>query len=228
MTTVETVSLGDFTVALHRERLAPQILAAIEAGRYESRELNLVKHVFRAGERVIELGGGIGLTSMAIARIVGVENVRSYEANPDLIDWARENHALNGLSGIGLENRVLMAPSQLAELSSGTVPFHVMPHFWASSLEPSPGALRTIEVPVGPLTETIREWGATGLMVDIEGAEVALLAEAKVPGIRKIVMEVHYPKMGRKRTDQMIRSLVQRGFAVDLVHSGQGVVYLYR
>jgi len=222
----ETILVGNVRIAIDRAAIAEPILLAMLSGRYEQRERKLIEHAVQPGDRVVELGGGIGVTAIVAARIVGNGAIRSYEANPELIDWARHNASLNGVAPEFVHG-TLLSRSQINDLGRPTVPFLVSGHFWASSIAKRANG-KTIDVPYHPIGPTLKEFRANTLVLDIEGGEVPLLMNADLSPIKKIILELHYKQAGAQQTDDLIRALHARGFAVDLDHSGAGVAFLRR
>ena len=60
---------------------------------YEAKESEAALRVVREGDRVIELGGGVGYMSTLVASKRNVASVHSFEANPNLIPYIRRVHA---------------------------------------------------------------------------------------------------------------------------------------
>jgi FkbM family methyltransferase len=171
--------------------------------------------------------------AMLSARIVGQQNVITFEGNPQMVDHAKKNFALNGLSGIRIENAVLQNASKWGG-AGHTLEFHVTRHFWGSHLAP-PGksapasnVVAVHEVPTLCLEDIIRESNSNVLICDIEGGEIDLLFEADLSAIDTIMMEIHYGPAGEGPTNRLIKRLINRGFSLDLEETGKGVLLLHR
>ena len=225
-TEVRTFSIYDLTISVDEDLLTPMIERGLTKGWYERDEVDIARLKLVPGDRVIEMGSGLGVATLAMARIVGSENVRAFEANPRLVALGAQNAAGNGL-GPEFENKVLF-PRALAPASS-MCSFHIADEFWASSVVPHKTSLpRTIEVPVGVLEDEIARLNANVLVMDIEGMEVEILETADLSNIEKMVFEIHYENRGKERTDNAVWQLVSRGYAIDLKLSSRGVLYLER
>lgn len=220
----DIVKLHDFEIGLDRNAVSLPILRAILKGWYEGGEVKLIKTFVKPGDKVVELGAGIGITAMAVAKIVGSDNIFPYELNPYLIKWSDFNFARNGFE-IHVRQVALLALSQKAD---ETIDFHIHRNFWGSSLIHREGTVETLAVPTYALEQSIEDHDANTLLIDIEGAETDLLVHADLSSIQKIIMEIHYGIAGRKKTDDMIRHLVVNGFSIDLQISSGSVVALYR
>ncbi|MGG7567769.1 glycosyltransferase family 2 protein [Rhodovulum sp. DZ06] len=75
-----------------------RIEKALRKGRYEKGERRALAALLRPGDRVLELGGGLGLVSAMAALQDGVERVVVVEANPDLLPVIARTHRLNGVA----------------------------------------------------------------------------------------------------------------------------------
>jgi FkbM family methyltransferase len=208
-------------------RLSPA-MDALRRGAYEVREVRLARTLLRPGQRVIELGTGIGYVAMQAARVVGAENMFCYEANPDNAALARRHFEANGMA-ITLTHGVLAPRALLGQDAPGHVTFYLSSSLVSSALKPDGMRRpRPVEVPRLCLEEEIARHGATALIADIEGGEVELLGEADLAGIETILMETHYRKAGVRATNEMIARLVGQGFRLDLRNSAAEVVHLFR
>lgn len=221
----ETVELSGVRVRLRRNAYSPKIVAALVAGTYESGERHVLPHLLAPGDRVIEVGGAIGCVTMVAAKIVGADNVRSYEANPALVEDAKVNFKTNDLR-IDVRNSVLK--NRVCWAGAGTsVAFHVNADYWASSLVAIPGTIETIAVPTVCFEHEAREFGANALVCDIEGGETELLELADLTGFDKILMEVHYWS-GREAINRMVRKLIFDGFSINFDISFGSIVSMHR
>ena len=102
------------------------------------------------GDRVLELGAGLGIVGAVTAKNAGPAAVLSFEANPELIPHIRALHRTNGLEDlIELRNAVLVAGPD----RSPTLPFNLHGSFLGSSLAKPPGRRsRTSSVAVRTLS----------------------------------------------------------------------------
>jgi FkbM family methyltransferase len=223
-------TIGSAGVFVDTDKYSALLIKSLTQGGYEARERELVGALLRVEDRVLEIGTAVGAVTMTAAKIVGAENVLTYEANPQIAADARRNFAYNDLAAIQarvgvLCNRKLFAgaPEQME--------FFISRNFWASRLYvgvDGQDIVETVHVPTACLEEQISAHRATALICDIEGGEVELLTDADLTGIRLIIMETHNWAVGAKSTDAMMRALIVSGFNVDLHHSGNGIAVLYR
>jgi FkbM family methyltransferase len=217
--------LDGLKVMVPPEGYGEAITTSIARGGYEAIERSTVPKILRPGDRVLEVGGAIGVVSMAAARVVGAGNVMSFEANPNLIEHARRNFELNALQVNArcavLQNRVDWGgPNQ-------TLPFYVHKDFWASSLATKPGTVSVICVPTLCLEAEAQAFRANVLVCDIEGGEIDLLTLADLTSFDRIMMEIHY-WAGREDINRLMRKLIFEGFTVDFELTGNATVVLHR
>ncbi|MEO8104037.1 MAG: FkbM family methyltransferase [Betaproteobacteria bacterium] len=223
-------NIAGFSIFVDTKNYAPSIIAAFDSNYYERREMQLTSDLVHPSDRVIEAGTAIGIVAMTAALIVGAENVLTFDANPDIIEDARQNFRRNGLSKIQSRNGVLKNRRKIAARDE-TVEFYIDEAFWASRLNASltaPGIVKSVQIPVCCLEDEIRTHAANVLICDIEGGETDLLMEAELSGIRLIIMETHYAVSGEAPTDAMMRKLVVEGFSLHLGYAANQVVVLRR
>ncbi|MGR3760390.1 FkbM family methyltransferase [Roseobacteraceae bacterium NS-SX3] len=186
-------------------------IARINAGRYEGQEIAGALHAVRPGDRVLEIGAGIGLVGAVIARNARPQAVLSFEANPDLIPAIQALYARNRLGKvISVMNRVLVsAPGRPAAM-----PFHRRSSYLGSSLlNPKGRPSDVVEVVTEDFAAVCSKLQPNVLVMDIEGGELELLRHADLSGIRAVVLEFHpeaYGVEGMRECKQILR---QAGFA---------------
>lgn len=208
------IEIGGFAVFLD-DSYDREIAGVLAHGEYEGAERYLVSRLVKPGDRVIDVGTGIGLVAMTAARITGAGSVITFEADPDIARDARDNFRRNGLEGIRGHVGILRHRQAITD-PNATANFHVDKAFWGSRLNASSeddSIVRSVEVPVFCLEKAIEEHRATVLLCDIEGAEVELLSHANLSGIRLIVVETHYSVAGEAATQEMLRRLITSGFS---------------
>ena len=210
------VRVGGFSV-FSDDRYASNIRDALDQGYYEARERELLQMLLRPGDKVIELGAGIGVVAMTAASIVGENNVTAFDANPEILTDATENFQRNGFRNIAtraglLRNRRHYAPNCFSN-------FYVDSEFWASRLDASahtPGIIKVVQAPVYCLEDEIAAFGANVLLCDIEGGETDLLSEADLSGVGLIIVETHSWIAGQAAIDAMARKIVVQDFAAEI------------
>ncbi|QFT59604.1 hypothetical protein FIU94_12290 [Sulfitobacter sp. THAF37] len=191
--------------------ITPERAARINAARYEGQEIAGALEVIRPGDRVLEMGAGIGLVG-AIAALNGApEKVLSFEANPGLIQHINALYRLNKLQDrIEVRNEVLIsAPNPPAHMS-----FHIRNSYLGSSLIDTDKRTTTqVEVPTARYDEVHRDFAPTVLLMDIEGGELEFLRHASLEGIRAIVIEFHPAAYGKEGMRECKSVLERAGFA---------------
>jgi FkbM family methyltransferase len=220
--------VGDFYVFVDEGKYSTAIQNAIDSGGYEGPERKLVAEFLTPTDRVLEIGTAIGAVSMMAASIVGDPNVATFDANPEIVEDAKENFRRNGLQGINGNLGVLACRRNFEENTE--IEFHISHNFWASRLgatSDTSDIVRTVKVPIRCLEQEISSHNANVLICDIEGGEVGLLSGADLSGIRLIIMETHYWAAGERETDAMVRELINQGFSIHLGASA-GHVSVFR
>lgn len=199
------VTLDGVTLDAREAVVGPQVRAELLRGTYEFAERRLLRDVLRPGDRVVEIGAGIGAVGLVAARIVGAENVVSYEANPTLRGVIEANQARNGLRP---ELRM-----RAVTRDGATVRFFVTDLLLSSSIHDR-GAAREIEVESEAIGDVLAEHRPSVLVLDVEGAETDLLPSADLSGLRAIVVETHASVTGEPAVGAMIAAVERAGFAI--------------
>lgn len=191
------------------EIITPKIERPMRNNRYEGGECAAVRKIVAPGDRVLELGAGVGLLSTVAAGCAGVASVTAVEANPDLIPLIRETHRLNGVGTVDLRNGVVSAQP------GDTLSFYLRRDFWASSFEPDSRPYERVEelpnFAIGALMDEIRP---TVVVCDIEGAELGLFAEADLSSVRAMVIELHPKVYGTEGLARVMGVLAAKGLHV--------------
>lgn len=186
--------------------ITPKIERPMRNNRYEGGECATLRDILQAGDRVLELGAGIGLISSVAALVKGVESVTAVEANPELIPVIKETHRLNDISTVELLNGVVVASQQKR------TPFYLRADFWASSMEPDSRAYKKKKhLPCFNIHSLIKEKNPTVIVCDIEGGEVGLFDEADLSGVRAIVLEFHPKVYGAETVEAITQNLETKG-----------------
>ena len=200
---------GAYRVALLPSLSAQHVKAVVNGG-YESAEIGLVRLLLRPGDRVLEIGSGLGIVTLNIAGIIGAPNVRSFEANPAMAEAARANGKLNGYD-FDIRN-ALMLGEKSGELQRS---FYVDRNFLASSQVPGGRDSEEITVETAFIDDEIESFAPTAIVADVEGAEKDLFKGRALPGVNTVIIELHPALIGAGGCMEVLRSLVAAGFMVD-------------
>ena len=207
---------------LDRDVLPPRIRALLREGNYEAKEAIAVRKLVKADDVVMELGAGIGFMSTLVAKKTPAKSVHSFEANPQLMPYIAQVHALNEVTNAHVTNAVLGD-------SDGTAPFYIRKNFLASSLDPMEDAAECteVEVPTLDVNAVIKELQPSVLICDIEGAEADLLPKMDLTGLRAVVIETHPQWIGKEGMQKVFRCLDAAGL-VFFPRWSQGKVAVFR
>lgn len=212
-------------IAVPASVVSDGVLGLVQQGRYEAREGKILDQIIEDGERILELGGGLGFISTIAARNSKSEAIRTYEANPDLAVVIRETHRLNDVTGVGVEIGALVR-----EARTETVPFYIRKDFWGSSLSLKPGetTARKVDVPAHELSWVLGEFRPTLIVCDIEGGEVDLFDGRLMPSVKKVLVELHQKVIGPTGMKRVFDAFSTSGFYYDQDYSSGGVVLFRR
>ncbi len=191
--------------------LTPTRIDRINGARYEGQEIAGALAVTEKGDRVLELGAGIGLVGAIVAKNTVSAKVLSFEANPGLIEHIEALYKLNRLSAkIKVRNEVLISAPDAPD----TMAFHIRNSYLGSSLIDSDSRATTrVDVPTADYTSVHEEFSPDVLLMDIEGGELEFLRHASLEGVRAIVIEFHPEAYGKEGMMECKSILERAGFA---------------
>jgi FkbM family methyltransferase len=193
--------------------LGPRLAYLIAIGDYELTDLELIQAHVRAGDQVMELGGGAGVTAALAAKISGAPVVVA-EADARLFPMIRANVEGNG-GIVRFEHGVVIAGGGHGD---GSIDFYLDDDPWISSTEPAAGGRtdapprRRVSAPVLGLDELLAQHAPTVLMIDIEGGERELLRAPMARPPRLVLVEIHTPHFGERAGVETIQALTDRGY----------------
>lgn len=204
--------------------ITPPILAAIRAGRFERQEAQQIPRIVEAGDRVLEIGAGIGFISTLLSREKRVASVVAVEANPNLMDYMASLHRLNRVGKVSRINAVLSN-----ETGAGVSTFYLRRDFWMGSLMAGPNPfIGEVEVPTRNFSALLRDEAISLIVCDVEGAETFLFEGADLAGVDRVFLELHDHVTGLRGVASVFATFTGKGFAYDPRHSEGGVVLFRR
>ena len=190
---------------------SPGLLARLDSGMYEAKEVGLIRRFIPPGADVLELGASLGVVS---SFILGREPRRlvSYEAVPEMASLARSVVAHNGRSGPWELVNAAVVPRE-----SATAEFHWHPDSTDAGSLSSAQGLRRIVVPGATLGQIVARHDlkpGTWMVMDIEGAEHDIIRDssADLGGFAGIILEAH--DHGGRRAGDVFRDLESLGFVL--------------
>lgn len=209
----ETAASGFLTSRGMRFPKHPQIIQGrvrklLRANQYEAKETEAALRVVREGDVVMELGAGIGYMSTLVATKRRIASVHSFEANPKLISYIRDVHAANGVTNAQVTNAIL-GPRK------GSVDFYVRDNLLGSSMQVLEGETPPAPVKVDVLNarSVMKEIKPSVLICDIEGAEVDLIPQMDLSGLRAVIIETHPQWIGPEGINALFTAFMAAGLA---------------
>jgi FkbM family methyltransferase len=187
--------------------LSADVLGAMLDGEYEEKELGLLRRILVPGDKVMELGTGLGFLAIFCAKQIGSDAVVTYEGNRQLERHIRHNFVLNGV-----RPTLTMC---LVGREAGERVFYLNRECWSSSTTKRPGTIATVTVPVSAFNDEVRRVKPSLLIVDIEGGEMELAPHMDLTGIRAIVIELHDRVTGPEGPETVRRTFMAQGFRLE-------------
>lgn len=197
-------------VPLHRSGMSAAVVKAILSNYYEDPEIRGLTRVIHPGDRVLELGAGLGIITALAARAASPGGrVVSYEANPRMIEDTKVFLAGHGVSNVELRHAVLIAGAKPGETRN----FHLGSSFSVSSLLEGEGrkAREVVSVPAEDLNSAFAEFGPDVLLCDIEGGEIDLIPALDASRLRAVVIELHPDRLTAEQLQTIRDALAGHG-----------------
>lgn len=208
-------------IELPEALMTPDLTEAFERGRYEMLERRALRLRVQPGDRVLDLGAGIGVTAVEAARITGGANVTAAEPHPALLETLAHTFRLNGIEGVSVEN-VCVLPDREA----GQVPLFERKGFWSASLVDDGSA--GIEVAGLGLWDLIDLHRPDVVLCDVEGFEATLFAEPLPDAPRLVIVELHPRRYSARAIQTIFAGMAASGMAYSPKGSRGGVVVFER
>jgi FkbM family methyltransferase len=218
----QTLCLRGVTIPFDDAILTAGILDAMLDGSYEAEESSQIPAIVSPGDRVLEIGAGIGYISTLVSRQPGVRAIVAVEANPLLMDFMARVHLHNSVHNVRRINTVLTNGSE------PSAKFYLRQDFWMGSLASEPNSyLDTVEVPASNFNQLLRDERVNLIICDVEGAEADLFEGADLSDVDRIFVELHDHITGMLGIGNLFGTLARHGFVYDPRHSA-GSVVLFR
>lgn len=190
--------------------LTPKIRRKMKNGMYEAQEARGVLLSVDYGDRVLELGAGVGYIGALAGMIAGPENVLSVEANPALISVTRANFDRNECTAIELRHGAVVDNT----FDGNTVQLSQTNAFWASHIG-TDGDENTVAVPALRFSDLVKEHRPDVVIMDIEGAEEKLFEHPWPEHIRVVLLEIH----PRRYSDVIVKKIFECLLWADLIYN---------
>ncbi len=168
--------------------LNEKLTTKLASGGYEAHEALAASKRVRAGNRVLELGSGLGYIASICAGLTDPEKVVTVEANPDMLPVIRGNLDRNGFGAVTL---IHGAVTDLED-AGDVIEFEIRKSFWAGRLAVMDSDPATVvQVPLLTLRSLLRAHRPHVVIMDIEGAEAHLFDAPWPAHVKTVLMELH-------------------------------------
>ncbi len=202
--------------------ITPKIERPMRNSRYERGEVQEMRGILKQGDRVLEIGSGVGLVATVAAKHPGVASVTTVEANPGLIPLIEETLRINDVQNVTLKNAVI------SNTTKKNIDFFLRADFWASSMEADSRAyVEKVKVPNINIADLMDETDPTVISCDIEGAELGLFDKIDLSGVRSVILELHPKVYGLEGVRDIVDVMSAKGFYPSPDNRAGGSVKLF-
>lgn len=186
----ETSSVRGIELPIDRRLMAPWICKAILEGTYETLEASAIEQHVKPGDRVVDIGAGIGFTS-AVSSRSGAAVVYAFEADARLLPLIQKTFTLNRIANVDVFNLGVVPVGAKSQCE-----LYIRDGFWSSSLYGNTKPYASVaSCPAIHIDKLIRDYSPTVIVSDSEGSEFELFGSIKLNGVRSIIVEVHMSVM---------------------------------
>lgn len=207
---MERLNVHGIKLDLAKGEVSPVIWNALEDGSYEAKEARSILKAIKPGDRVLELGSGIGVITSIIAGIKDV-SVWAFEANPGTAALAERIIKANCPA-----DNVVFSQGLLTAHAPHVHAFYVRKDLWMSSMDENQGPYeQRIEIPSENIDAFIDRHHINALVMDIEGAEHDLLQNARLDGVERIFVELHDHLYHLAGIRDITQALALKGYSYD-------------
>lgn len=221
MNAYDPLRLHGIAVPIRAEDVSPIIWQSLTDGSYEAKEARQVPDSLYAGDRILELGAGIGVITTLMAQVRDVR-IWSFDANPATVELAKRVADANGVTNVAFAHGLLSAGPPTTHV------FYIREDFWMSSLTEHQGPyLSTMDLQSTNIDQFLMQNDINVLVMDVEGAERQILNDAILQGIDRIILELHDHLYGLSGVRDIFDAMHRKGFAYD-PRSSSGPCILFR
>lgn len=196
-------------VPIQKEEVSPVIWRALQSEEFEAKEAMIVRDLLVPGDKVLELGTGLGIITSVMANTPSVR-IWSFDANPNIVALARRVLKANNFRDVEVDQGIFTSGEPCTET------FFIRKDFWMSSLIEEQGPYEsTIQIETKNLDHFVRNQKINVLVMDIEGAEEQLLSCASLTGVDRVFLELHDHLYGLRGIRSIFTTMSKLGFAYD-------------
>lgn len=186
-----------------RKLLTKKEIRGLYKGGHEDAECRILSTIIEPSDKIVEIGAGFGMTGILCAKIAGEKNVMCFEANDELKPLIEKNAALNHV-----KLHVQYAP---VTVDGGMCEFYRTATLIGSGTAKTNATVQTYQKQSVALRDVLEQYKPNTLVMDVEGSESDLLQQP-LPGVCKILVEIHPHKTPNASLGKMMQSLLAQGF----------------
>lgn len=137
-TSTSEIVINGVRLDISSPEISTRLVEKMKLGFYEAQEAKRIKTAAQKGDRLLQIGAGLGFLSCIAAQTQLFEAITVVEANPQLIGTIKRNHQINNAECDVLN--VVLSPEPVQ--AEATAPFYVR-RFLGELAQPPASALRS-------------------------------------------------------------------------------------
>lgn len=195
-----------------------RVRGRIKRGVFEDHMVAPALALVQDGDRVLELGSGIGYVTASVMNARAVENYQCIEANADALAYAEAMLATNGHLNVGLAHGVL------GQRRGKRAFFLRRPFLRSSVFKVENKASVRVVVPMHNAKAIFRTVTPNVLICDIEGHEARVLPWADLSGLDRALISLNPDVTGQAGVAAVFAAMAKAGLVYDTTQSKGNVV----
>ena len=205
ITDQKKVPIAGFQFEVDKSVMNARVRSQVYRGVYEMSKFVIADALMRPGDRVLELGAGLGLVTVLAASRCGRDAVVSFEAVPRNADLIRRNLALNNVSAD--------VRARAIGHVDGTIDFFVAADAISSSTNTVRGdtGMTKITVPCDNIQVVMAQVRPNVLLIDVEGTETDIVPLIDLSEVRAIMIQIHGDVVDDTTASNIMRTFLAAG-----------------
>lgn len=203
----DPIDVHGIAVPLSEGTLPDRTERQLQRGRYQRGEVEAIRNLVRAGDRVLDIGAGLGLLTVAAALVDGVETVTSVEADPVVLPMLNEALATNGVA-----DRVTVVEALVTAKGTAKSDFYLREDILASSSDPEFGPYTDkVKVSSAPINPLLKREKPDVIISSTDENQPDFWEAADLSGVRHVILKLFPKRYGEDAVRRIVDAFSAQG-----------------